>query len=95
MQTRSEAMAFVEVLIKGRFETTDLNPQVMHEAFDDLAITGRLLKERTPPVTNQCAITHLKLIALGVAAEIIVVVDDQDLCVRILLSVEMRRLKAA
>ena len=67
----------------------------MQEAFDDLAIPGRLPTELTASVTNQCAIAHLKLIAFRVAAKIIVIVQDEDACVWVSLSIKMRRRKTA
>ena len=90
MDAGSESVSFVESLIVGGVKALLVDAEVPQEALYHVGVSRRLLEGLTAPVTDERSATGVKLVALGVAPEIVVVVENEDARLRLLFSIEVR-----
>ena len=83
-------MALVELLVVGGVESLGVNTEISQEALDHIGVSRWCFEGLIAPVTDERSTTDLKLVASGVAAEVVVVVEDQDARLRPLLQEEVR-----
>ncbi len=71
-----QPIPFIEVDVEGSTQPLRLNTKVMEKALGDIAVVARSLEKFASSVTEQVAAPSPQLIALGVASEVVVVVED-------------------
>src|SRR5215472_18834907 len=74
--------ALIEVLIEIFVEAIDLDAEFLQQTKRFFAVVMRSLKRLSSAVSNQQPLAGLKLIAFGVSAEIVVIVEDENLRLR-------------
>src|SRR2546426_10948081 len=75
---RAELQRRIQLLIEGLIELLYINTQFRQEILGDLAVLGWTLDRLRSPVAKQLASAGLKLIALGVSAEVVMIVQNQN-----------------
>ena len=71
--------AFIEVLVEILVEAIDVDPQFLQQAECFLAVVVGRFQRLSSSIADQQPLTGLELIALRMPAEIIVIVENQNL----------------
>ena len=80
------------VQVIGPAQRHHVHAQISQQTFGHAAVAFGCIERLGSSVGNKLASVYLKLVAPSVATEIVVVVQDQDACVRLhTLTIEMRR----
>ena len=90
MDAGSESVSFVKPPIVGGVKTLLVDAEVPQEALYHVGVSRRLLEGLAAPVTDERSAAGLKLVALRVAPEVVVVVENEDARLRLLFSIEVR-----
>ena len=88
-------MALVELLVVGGVEALGVNTEISQKALYHIGVSRWCFEALVAPVTDERSTTDLKLVASGVATEVVVVVENQDARLRPLLQEEVRGRQAA
>ena len=91
----AEAERLVEIRVEHLGIARDLDAQLGDEVFGDFAVRRRAVDRLRAAVADVGAAVVGELVALGVAAEVVVVVEDQDARVGPRLAEDMRGRQAA
>src|SRR5205823_12294769 len=67
-----------------------INPQFFDQRFGHRTIGRRALNGKCATEGQAFVSTNIKFVSLGMAAEVVVVLDNQNARIRILLAIEMR-----
>ena len=73
-----QAQARVELLIEGGVEAAGVDAQLAKQARRDLAVPPGGLDRLRPAVTQEHPVSRSELVALRMAAEVVVVLENQD-----------------
>ena len=78
-----QAERFVERLVRARFvERLGVDSELAHEVGGDFAVGPRAFDGQRAAVHQMHAAVDVELVALGVAAEVVVIVEDQHAAAR-------------
>ena len=68
----------IELLVVGAIETPCLNAKFRQQSFCNCTVRGRTLNRLRAAIAQQQPLSYAKFVALGVAAEIVMVVENKD-----------------
>src|SRR5713226_62042 len=75
---RAELQGRKQLLVEGLIELLYINTQLRQQVLGDLAVLGWTLDRLCSSVAQQLASARLKLIALGVPAEVVMIIQNQN-----------------
>ena len=90
-----QAQVVVEVLVVVVVEALDVNADVFQQLTGNGRIARRRIDRLGTAVRNLPFAAHVELVAFGVATKVIVVIEHQNACVRMLAPIEVRRRQTA
>ena len=95
MQGRAKAMPLVEIEVVGAVEAIDVHAQLVQQATRGRREFTGFNQGLAAAVSNQLRAVYIEFVSLGVPAEVIVVVENQDPGIGLFLPVEPGRRQAA
>ena len=85
-----QAVALQERPVISTLKSLEIDAEIPQQLVRNFTEMGRIFHGLAASVTNQGTVSHPELIALGMAAEVVVVVEDQNAGAGIGFEVEMR-----